>query len=233
MRKIQKSTEPRELTEWRTTNKSDINFGYSLIDANLRRTILEALVAEQRSLCAYSGRRITATTCHVEHEKAQEHCSPDETVAYANMRACVPAPNTAELPYGAQPKKSWPPPSESHLFVTPGRDDCESRFVFNLKGEVRPADRSDTAATTTIEKLGLNHKQLIDLRKEAIEATIGTTRRGPASLDAKQVRHRLAVLRSAETAGGELEPFCFVLVQALTLHLKRLTAIKARRPSRR
>jgi hypothetical protein len=71
MRHIQKNNEPQSLTQWRAAHQTDPNFGYSMIEANLRGEIRQALVAEQGGLCAYTGRRINETSCHIEHPKPQ------------------------------------------------------------------------------------------------------------------------------------------------------------------
>lgn len=87
MRHIQKKNEPQSLTQWRAAYQNDPNFGYLLIEASLRGEIRQALVAEQGGLCAYTGRRINETSCHIEHPKPQAHCLHGEDVSFANMRS--------------------------------------------------------------------------------------------------------------------------------------------------
>jgi uncharacterized protein (TIGR02646 family) len=137
MRHIQKSNEPQSLTRWRAAHQSDPNFGYRLIEANLRGEIRQALVAEQGGLCAYTGRRIDEASCHIEHPKPQVHYMNGEDASFANMLACVPAPNAPGLPYGAHKKGAWPDAVEEALFVSPLRPGCEERFSFTLNGEIR------------------------------------------------------------------------------------------------
>lgn len=69
MRMISKKGEPRPLGAWRAASRGDLNFGYGLIDRDLRETILRSLVEEQGWLCAYTGRRIALDRCHIEHLK--------------------------------------------------------------------------------------------------------------------------------------------------------------------
>ncbi len=226
MRHIQKRNEPQSLTQWRAAQQNDPNFGYDLIEADLRREIRQALVTEQGGLCAYTGRRIDETSCHIEHPKPQAHCVNGEDVSYSNMLACVPAPNAPGLPYGAHKKGSWPHTTEVALFVSPLRPGCEERFSFTLNGEIKANDLPDTAATETIARLGLNHKLIQQLRKAAIEATLGIRGRGQASLDLHRARARLNGLTAAEQNRSPLEPFCFVLKQALQRHIIRVEAIR-------
>ena len=222
MRWIRKLPEPDALTEWRARYSSDINFGYGLLRSSQEtiRTVTDALLREQGWLCAYTGRRIDTDTCHIEHLKAQTHCSPGETVSYSNMVACYPSPNPERrTPYGAEQKGSWPHPSEQSLFVSPLNQTCEERFVFNLRGHIREQEDNDEAAKTTIEKIGLDHRELVAFRRAAIQGTLG--RRNNLSL--RDARRRLDSLRSHRE--GRREPLCFVLVQALQKHILRLEAI--------
>jgi hypothetical protein len=103
---------------------------------------------------------------------------------------------------------NWPPCSG-----------CSGRFRFQKSGKVEPNDIADEPAQVTIERLNLNDGSLVEMRKQAIlETTKG--------LNAKAARSRLSRLRKAEDDGVELEPFCFVLVQALEAHIKLLEHIR-------
>lgn len=226
MRQIQKGTEPHSLSTWRMACQNDPNFGYGLIDTNLRHELRQVLVAEQGGLCAYTGHRIDEDSCHIEHPKPQVHCQKGEDVSYTNMLACVPAPNAPGLPYGAHKKGSWPDRTQEPLFVSPLSPGCSTRFSFTFRGEIHPTNQTDTAAAETILKLGLGHPRLIQLRKAAIDATLSLRRRGPASLDLKNARKRIAQLKAAEQNNSTLEPFCFVLQQTLEKHIRRLEAIR-------
>ncbi|MGI2909124.1 hypothetical protein [Tolypothrix sp. VBCCA 56010] len=159
--------------------------------------------------------------CHIDHVKAQDHCTPDETVTYSNMVACYPGPNPEhETPYGGDKKGNWPDytKGDQTLFVSPLDQSCETRFLFNLKGEIKYKE-GDKAAETTINKLGLDHKELKDFRKAAIQGTLGKQN----NLPIQNARNRLKKLKSQHE--GRLEPFCFVLIQALDKHIKRLEYI--------
>lgn len=226
MRQIRKSLEPNCLTQWRAANQADRNFGYDLMGAGLRAEVRQALVSEQGELCAYTGRKISDATCHIEHLRPQVHCARGEDVAYGNMVACVPAPNAPKLQYGAHKKASWPNAEQEALFVSPLRAGCGARFSYNLRGEIAPSNPTDGAAIETIKRLGLDHPQLNQLRKAAIDGTLASRKRGPAALDARRARQRIAGLRGAEQGQGPLEPFCFVLLQALERQVRRLAAIR-------
>ncbi|MGL4502681.1 MAG: hypothetical protein ACRCU2_26700, partial [Planktothrix sp.] len=137
----------------------------------------------------------------------------------SNIVACYPQPNTKfKMPYGAHKKDDWPIPEQQHLFVSPLEPTCESRFVFNLRGEIKSKE-GDEAAAMTIDKLGLDHSELNDKRKAAIQGTLGKTN----NLPLKDARKRLRNLKTQQSE--QLDGFCFVLVQALEKHIARLEAI--------
>ena len=91
---------------------------------------------------------------------------------------------------------------------------------------IRASSPTDDAATKTIDRLGLNHALMNQFRKAVIEATLGIRGRGHASLDLHSARARLNGLRTAEQSRSPLEPFCFVLKQALQRHITRVEAIR-------
>ncbi|MFA7346079.1 MAG: retron system putative HNH endonuclease [Terrimicrobiaceae bacterium] len=182
---------------------------------------MNALLAEQGGLCAYTGRRIDRSSSHVEHVVAQAHCERGQGVAYDNMLACWPEPNGPHGQFGAHAKRSWPSPAETDQFVSPLRNGCESRFVFNQRGEIKAADAADAAAITTIQKLKLDHKLLTALRRSEIESVLGTMR----GMSLKEARKRLRGMEEAEKdldggADVQLDPYCFALKQALARFIK-------------
>ena len=229
MRHITKGAEPPELTQWKAQNRALPNYCYASLSAAHRLAIRAALVKEQGGLCAYTGRRIDEDSCHIEHLRPQAHCGLGEDIDYRNVVAGVPAPNTPQLPYGAHRKADWPTVADEHLFVSPLSADCASRFSFRLNGQVEAANAGDVAAIQTIARLGLNVQALVDLRKAAIDATLQIRGRGLASLGIADARRRLRDLVQAEQQTGSLEPYSFVLAQALERHIRRIEKIREAR----
>ncbi len=229
MREISGGHEPQELTEWKLRTPG---MGYNNMPSGLRDLVKGKLVREQRELCAYTGLRIAPETSHIEHLTPQEHCSHGQDVAYTNMVACYPTPG-AFAQFGAVRKGNWPNPAEAHLFVSPRSHGCEARFAFSLRGTITSAQENDASAGRTIQELRLDHKILNGYRKEAIDATLASRNRGPASLNMKSASQRLSQLERKETESGPLEPFCFVLKQALRKHIARLEAIRQSKARKR
>lgn len=226
MRQVAKGAQPDELRVWKAANRALPNYCYAALSAAQRLAIRISLIGEQRGLCAYTGRRIEDGSCHIEHLVPQAHCQRGEDVDYRNIVACVPAPNAARLTYGAHRKGDWPSISDRHLFVSPLKAGCASRFVFHLNGEVEGAD---AAAGETVTRLGLNEPILVHMRKQAIDATLRARGGGPASLPLADARRRMRGLAQAEQQAGVLEPFSFVLMQALEKHIRRVEARQAAR----
>ncbi|HEX7379674.1 MAG TPA: hypothetical protein VF278_21300 [Pirellulales bacterium] len=226
MRTIEPRTEPADYAQWRAASRGDINYGYDLIPTDLRLRLKAALIAEQGGICAYTGIGINNAHSHIEHLIPQSHCAPGEVdVAYNNMVACFPGREDRYVPFGALKKANWPSPEEQHLFVSPRSAGCEGRFQFSIRGVIS-VNADDAAARVTAERLGLNARRLEALRREAIDATLNWHGRSPALLDLPSARKRLAALEHAGRQGGQLEPFCFVLTQALRKHIARLEYIR-------
>ncbi|MFC0200161.1 retron system putative HNH endonuclease [Paracoccus rhizosphaerae] len=227
MRQISKSAPPPELTEWIAANRNGPNCNYDSIGGDLRQIIRQALVSEQGGLCAYTGCKIDVDTCHIEHLKPQKHCSALEDVAYSNLAAAVPKPNTGiKFPYGAHLKDNWPSPDESTLFVSPLSIGCSARFSFSFSGKISASNVTDSAADETIKRLGLNHNTLIKFRHAAIKGTIKLRGR---DLDVKTARRRLEDLQQKERTSNELEAFSVALIDALKKHIARLKKIREKK----
>lgn len=122
-------------------------------------------------------------------------------------------------------RRGWPAGEEA-LFVAPLRPGCEERVSLTLKGEIRASSPADAAATKTIERLGLDHALMQQLRKATIGTTLEMRGQGHASLDLRRARARLNSLDAAEKSRSSLEPFCFVLKQAIRKHISRVEAIR-------
>jgi len=197
--------------------------------------VLNALLAEQGYLCAYTLKRIDSTSAHIEHLKPQRKCREEdaqreaarsalnrEDVAWSNMVACFPAPNPAAPPgYGAVKKDKWWPDTGTAGFVSPLNADCESRFQFDLSGEMTPTNAGDLAAGETIKAIGLDDDRLKELRKRAI-VELGLHPRSPQPLNSPAKVRRLIAAWLQRDESDQYREFC-VPVRAVALrHLAKL-----------
>ncbi|MBE3868087.1 TIGR02646 family protein [Vibrio parahaemolyticus] len=140
MKKITKTHQPARLRDWREANKN-IDHSYDALKGKPAHKALKTqLIIEQGYLCAYTGRRIDNTSCHVEHLKPQTSCEGWEDVEYRNMVACFPE-NGGDTShgYGAPIKAGW---WNEREFVSPLTEECERRFAFVWSGKIKanPAD---------------------------------------------------------------------------------------------
>ena len=222
--------------------------------AEVLAAVENQLYEEQGGLCAYTGIKLVLTTAdpstgterhvgfHLEHLKAQKHCKEGPTALYGqdadyeNLVACWPPPNRkSQEQYGAHPKGDWPDPDpdldQVRLFVSPLARGCEARFKYDHRGEVTAADPADMAVTTTINKLVLNHKDLVALRKAAIKSFLAPRNE---YLGGTQARRLLDELRQAsqDLNRGQpvmLLPFCFAIEPALERHIRKQEGSQASR----
>jgi uncharacterized protein (TIGR02646 family) len=227
MRTISGGIEPNSFTQWKLGTPG---LGYSNVTPHLRDVLLSELLHEQRGLCAYTGLRVDSETSHVEHLTPQVYCTNGQDIQYSNMVACWPRPRVG-CKFGARRKDCWPTPVQNHLFVSPRSNNCESRFDFDLHGNISASNPQDQAAAETIIRLALDCSDLIARRKHAIYSTLEIRGAGPSSLKLRLAKKRLRDLEAAEGGHGQLEPFCFALKQALRKHIQRVEAIRYQRNS--
>lgn len=209
MRRIVKGLEPEELGHWKAENaETPQNLTYG----NMPKTQVKLqMLGEQGYLCAYTMERIqTAEDCHIEHviPQSQPNQPPGHQIDYNNLLACIPSntpghrPLIDRFPYGA-PRKGGTHINENN-FVSPLEEDVEHRFQYAADGKVAS---SDDAAASTITMLSLNHTQLSDLRKAAIEERIWET-----SLSADEAEVLSHTIMTADSA-GRIAEFCLAISQ--------------------
>jgi len=206
-------------------------------------SVENGLFAEQGGICAYTGHQLYLTPAdphhgtnrdvkfHIEHLIPQDHCTYGQDADYVNLVACWPRPNCGFEPaYGAKKKNNWPTPAEQGFFVSPLRHDCSSRFKFNHRGEIAAAQNNDVPAETTIEKLGLDHHTLTELRRNAIRGALNPASRQIKLTEARKLladmKHAAAQLDAGITA--KLLPFCFAIEPALQREIRKLEGIMNR-----
>jgi uncharacterized protein (TIGR02646 family) len=179
-----------------------------------------SLLKEQGHLCCYTGIRVDNGNYHVEHLKPQKCCIANEDIDYKNILVAYPRDGCA---FGAHAKGDWHQPE---LMVSPLDPSCSGRFAYGISGEVSPANPSDLAAHTTIQRLRLNHQALAGMRRAAIE---GLLARAPAMGTRKL--ERIAREYSQVTPGQPLAEFCFVIQQVADQLLQRARRERSARGS--
>jgi uncharacterized protein (TIGR02646 family) len=230
MKRIQKKSAPRELDRWyrrQPTNArgEKINVQYRDIPPDVHRIVLRSLLREQGWLCCYTGIPLTESGSHIEHLLPRSLCFHGEDIQYKNLLAAYPGPSSAgdvECPFGARVKQDW---YDRDHFVHPLKPECENRFFYKLSGEIVPSRASHNDATATIDHLKLDHGQLRDLRRSAIEGFLFLDQEGLSLTQARRIGNRLR----ERDRNGHFHPYCFVIEHAL----KQYILIKERQHAKR
>lgn len=223
MKRIKKTHPPKELLEWLKDNEG-LDCSYRALQGKPAYEALKRhLLKEQGYICAYTGIEISEENSHIEHLKPQTVCKQEKVldkkylddVEYHNMVACFPKNGGDDsLGYGAPVKRSWWNESE---FVSPCQADCERRFIYGWKGEIKHL-HGDKAAETTINVLGLGTKRLKDKRYKRILGFFGFSRKAK-DLSQRDAKKLLAIIGKPNST-GHLTEFCFVFEQLLPKYIK-------------
>lgn len=229
MKKINKTPQPQMLLAWRDEN--------SAVPQNLmydngtfpRDAVLTALLREQGNICAYTLKRITEKSAHIEHLKPQTRCKAEdvqrvadgkwcrhEDVDWHNMVACFPQPNAPRPDYGAVFKDDW---WDRTLFVSPLSQNCEERFAYLKDGSVKPSNDGDRSVAQTIQRLNLNCQRLQELRRSAM-LRVGLHPKAPDAITSVAQVQRLIHEWKVRHADQSFSEFCTVMIHAAQEHLK-------------
>lgn len=224
MKKITKGVQAPGLTEWFEAN-ADLpqNLSYGAAEFPFNK-VLKGLLVEQGFICAYTLLRINENSAHVEHLKPQTLCRKEdqerkkahqrqlrEDIAWTNMVACTPEPNSkVKPPYGATKKDDW---WDNSNFLSPLNETCEGRFAFKADGKILPNSATDVAAVETIKNIGLDNDKLSELRKTAF-LSAGIHRRSEKAITSvAKVEQLIARWSRKNQVTSECEEFCVPLVQ--------------------
>ncbi len=176
------------------------------------------MLMEQGYLCAYTMQQIsTPDDCHIEHVVPRNQ-SLDLQISYSNLLACAPGdtpghrPRGGKYPFGAQ-EKGGTLVNENN-FVSPLQGDVELRFQYAGNGSITHLD-DDAAAKNTIKILRLDHGQLLELRKAAIEERVWD-----ADLSAPQAEELSRRIMTAD-GDGRIPEFCVAISQVALWYAAR------------
>jgi uncharacterized protein (TIGR02646 family) len=137
-----------------------------------------ALIQEQCGLCCYCERSLTRENCqredvHIEHFRPQSDPTVDP-LDYTNLFcSCQSELKRREPRHCGNLKGDW---FDNHLLISPLDANCEQKFQYTFDGHVQTTLNTDNPnyqpkqdpAHMTIEKLGLNISQLVEMRKAVI-----------------------------------------------------------------
>lgn len=208
MKYINKGEEPESFKSWKALAKSTLNWGYNYLQNPEKRELHRSLVCEQGYICCYCGMGITRETSHIEHLKPQSSTDSDLSLDYINLLASCQRERKEPL-HCAYKKDDW---YQEHLMVSPLDTNCTDFFRYSGSGDILPtADPGkQTAAETTINKLGLNINKMRAMRIEAIDG-------GLQAIDGLTNEQIQQLVQGYEqpNAEGKHTPFCAAIVYIL------------------
>jgi len=228
MKHIAKIGQPPAYTAWRNEMRGQPNERYPVPNPP-RGELVDTLLNEQGFLCAYTMRRITEDSCHIEHIKPESLCRQDQVgsdLDYENMIVCHPKKtekNKSEFTYGAIYKDAWWDDGGVH-FISPLNPQCEIRFNFNLKGEIIPLNAD---AEITKEVLFLDHKSLTEDRRRTIQEFIYGPKGDTPLSNSKSLQAIDSIV--ARNHNGEFYVFCIAIKRALQEHIANLAKAAAKK----
>ncbi len=226
---IRKRRPPLCYTNWCRQVRGTADEDYRRLRNPEKAELQLALLKEQGWLCAYTMRRVEQTSSHIEHFKPESICRADEVgsdLRYTNLLACFPRGDMeSKYRYGARQKDDWWEEDGKQL-ISPLQNNCETRFRFNIDGEIDAVARFQNALTT-IRVLRLDHGSLTDDRKRAIQEFIfGASGAEPLSIG--QTNQAIAVICDAN-GDGYFHEFCVAIRDSLSMHLGNLRKIARRK----
>ena len=203
MRKIKKGIEPKSLTRWKRRYPDRT---YIQLSDAIRRDIRQHLLNDQYYLCAYCCDRISSIDeCHNEHLEARKH-TPQRSLDFSNLVASCNTINQCGQAHAAQ-----------SLPLTPLQDACESELVYQLSGRVQGITPQ---AKQTIQVLNLNHKALVEKRKQLTHCLLWDNALDPMAIQVSSPESLIQLVDDlALPQQGKLDAFSPVVINVLRLLL--------------
>ena len=169
MRGATKGHEPPELSDWKELQRgAGIEPRFVDLQRPERGATERRLFAEQTGQCVYCGRRISLDEkqrYHIEHFRPQSKY-PNRQLDYANLfLSCGPRAEQGYRFTCGNYKADW---FDEHCHISPVPDSCVDHFRFRLSSRI--AGDGSPEADKMIEKLNLNHRELVADRQALIEA---------------------------------------------------------------
>jgi uncharacterized protein (TIGR02646 family) len=213
MKCINKSNPPKSYSIWLEKQETlGVNYNFGSLQNPEKGDLHKALVEEQGALCAYTMKRISLSSSHLEHIFPQHLCARGQDLDYMNLLACFP--RESQCGFGARKKDDWWE-NAGVDFVSPLNDSCELKFCYGIGGEIYPTNAASTAAKKTIEVLKLDDESLVNDRKNAIaEFLFGIDLENPDTLSLEDAERAINYIYKPN-AQGILREFCIAIHDAL------------------
>lgn len=210
MRNIRKNHEPRCLTQHRCRAHAD----YDNFDG--KQELRNSLLSEQGGICAYCMQRIRSTvgSMKIEHWRCQGRY-PSEQLVYGNLLGvCLGREGSPKTDQHCDTYKEYVdfcrnPANSAH--------DVEAKIRYLGDGRIKADDEIFDREIN--EVLNLNHPLLVNNRKAVLESFKQSLAHA-GNLSAASIRRKIG--QWSQLAGGNLEPFCMVVIYWLRKKLARV-----------
>jgi uncharacterized protein (TIGR02646 family) len=232
---IQKDHEPECFTAWKNGENDDWKPNYRILQNPEKKEVHCALIREQGHICCYCQSRIARQSSHIEHFRPQS-ARPTQELDYGNLLASCncgekhPGLSECDEPTSQSESEEVPITLPRHCgqfkgdwyedpLVSPLDPECETYFSYGeLTGEMRPANspEKEPAASTTIERLGLNSTGLVRRRKKAFAGALYDM----ASLSDGEGRMLIDGYKR-KNDHGRYAPFCVAIASVLDKYFPR------------
>lgn len=236
MKHIQKNGCPVKYRHWCKKVAGTDKEHFEEIPSLQRQELMDALMAEQGSICGYTMKRIDMDTAHIEHIKPESLCRREKQgsdLEYRNLLVCYPKKDRKKNKkfdhiYGARKKDDWWD-NDGKEFVSPLDSGCENLFHFDLEGNITA---SNVAAATTIKVLALDHRSLTEDRKRVMEEFIyGPNKNDPISPAA--ANRTISHICNLQDGHERYYEFCVAIRDALKQYISFLEKISRQNKSSR
>lgn len=206
---IEKSKEPKELTEYRRK----IAAAYGALDEDVKDKLKESLLEEQGYICCYCMQRISKENMKIEHWDPQ-NLSPNKQLLYTNMFAACKGNekkgNRKEVQTCDTRK------GELQLNLNPLKKSDMDTIYYTIDGKIFSSNSTFNEEINTT--LNLNYKLLVKARKEAVNAVIDyLVKKNPKGCWSKAVLQ--STMNKYLIKNGENQYNCFL--GAITYYLQK------------
>lgn len=166
MKHIVKRCEPVAFRNWKALANANWQPTYDNLSGEPKKAVKSALMKEQGHICCYCERRLTDDDSHIEHFRPQSDPAVVPLDFDNLLCSCQNQIKKGEPRHCGNLKGEW---FDRDLLISPLDPGCEDRFSFTGNGLIKPRTDHDSAASETIERLGLDIPKLNGLRAKAIE----------------------------------------------------------------
>ncbi|MDR2441274.1 MAG: TIGR02646 family protein [Planctomycetaceae bacterium] len=151
MKHINKQKESQQFIDWKNKVNEDWQPSFdSLRGSSTGHIVKNALIKEQGGLCCYCESKITEKDSHFEHFRPQTRFK-DLVLNYDNLHcSCIREPKKETDRHCGHFKSEY----FDETVISPLKSDCESSFIFDSNGIIKPTVDDDKRAVYTIKILG-------------------------------------------------------------------------------